>query len=36
MEEAEDVKFVDVNCMEALDVCTEEGIEGFPQIYVRL
>merc|ERR1739844_687624 len=29
-----DIKFAEVNCMEALDVCTEEGVEGFPQIYM--
>ena len=34
MEESEDIKFAEVNCMEALDVCTEEGVEGFPQIYM--
>ena len=34
MEESEDLKFAEVNCMEALDVCTEEGVEGFPQVYM--
>ena len=34
MEESEDIKFAEVNCMEALEVCTEEGVEGFPQIYM--
>ena len=34
MEESEDIKFAEVNCMEALDVCTEEGVEGFPQIFM--
>merc|ERR1712039_1032198 len=33
-EESEDLKFAEVNCMEALDVCTEEGVEGFPQVYM--
>merc|ERR1712223_538397 len=34
MEESEDLKFAEVNCMGALDVCTEEGVEGFPQVYM--
>ena len=34
MEESEDVKFGQVDCMEALDTCTEEDIESFPQIYL--
>jgi len=36
MEESEDVKFTQVDCLDfdSLDVCTEEGVEGFPTIYL--
>ena len=34
MEEAEDVKFAEINCMDmnSLDTCSEEGVEGFPAV----
>merc|ERR1719233_612354 len=36
MEEAEDVKFAEVNCMDndSLDTCTEEGVDGFPAVHL--
>ena len=36
MEESEDVKFAEVNCMDndSLDTCTEEGVEGFPAVHL--
>jgi len=32
MEEAEDVIFAQVDCIEATDICTDEGIDNYPQI----
>jgi len=36
MEESEDLKFAEVNCMDmdSLDTCTEEGVDGFPSVYM--
>ena len=36
MEEAEDVKFAEVNCLEfdSVEVCSEEGVSGFPALHL--
>jgi len=36
MEESEDIKFAEVNCMDddSLDTCTEEGVDGFPAVHL--
>merc|ERR1711892_550839 len=36
MEESEDIKFAEINCMDndSLDTCTEEGVEGFPAVHL--
>ena len=36
MEESEEVKFAEVDCMdmESLEVCTDENISGFPSVYL--
>ena len=36
MEESEDVKFAEVDCMdmESLEVCTDENVSGFPSVYL--
>merc|ERR1711892_536738 len=36
MEESEDIKFAEINCMDndSLDTCTEEGVEGFPSVHL--
>ena len=36
MEESEDIKFAEVNCMDmdSLETCTEEGVEGYPAVHL--
>ena len=36
MEESEDVKFAEVDCMDmdSLEVCSDENVEGFPAVYL--
>ena len=36
MEESEDLKFAEVNCMDtdSLDTCTEESVDGFPAVHL--
>jgi len=36
MEESEEIKFAEVNCMDndSLDTCTEEGVDGFPAVHL--
>ena len=36
IEEAEDIKFAEVDCMnmDSLDVCLEQGVDGFPSVMI--